>query len=202
MPVDVFALRDQVVGEYRHYVTSFINIFDDQIDSFVKKELDSGRLWPEAVLQLNPAFESGADLASLAREGVILPETARFFGESLRLYRHQDEALRLAKSRKHYLVSTGTGSGKSLTYLLPIVEVYRFPAFRPRAAVRGVFGDPKVRIVRLERRGKKLCVEPAVGARAESTIASCARYETSRRETPESIWRSRAVGCAAGVAAK
>src|SRR5260370_10262631 len=35
-----------------------------------------------------------------------------------------------------------------------LVDVYRFPAFRPRAAVRGVFGDPKVRIVRLERRGK------------------------------------------------
>src|SRR5216684_70706 len=83
-----------------------------------------------------------------------------------------------------------------------LVDVYRFPAFRPRAAVRGVFGDPKVRIVRLERRGKKLCVEPAVGPRTESTIASCARDETSRRETPESIWRSSAVGCAAGVAAK
>jgi hypothetical protein len=64
----------QVVGEYRDYVTSFINILDDQIDSFVKKELDSGRLWPEAVLQLNPAFESGPDLSSLVREGVILPD--------------------------------------------------------------------------------------------------------------------------------
>ena len=69
-----------------------------------------------------------------------------------------------------------------------LVGVYRFPAFRPRATVRGVFGDPKVRIVRLERRGKKLCAEPVVGPRAESTIASCARCETSRRETPESIW--------------
>ena len=39
---------------------------------------------------------------------------------------------------------------------------YRFPAFRPRATVRGAFEDPKVRIVRLERRGKTLCAEPAV----------------------------------------
>src|SRR5437870_3808337 len=38
-----------------------------------------------------------------------------------------------------------------------LVDVYRFPAFRPRAAVRGVFGDPKARVVRLERRGKN-CV--------------------------------------------
>jgi hypothetical protein len=50
-----------------------------------------------------------------------------------------------------------------------LVDVYRFPAFRPRAAVCGVFGDPKARVVRLERRGKKPCVESAVGPRAEST---------------------------------
>jgi hypothetical protein len=83
-----------------------------------------------------------------------------------------------------------------------LVDVYRFPGFRPRAAVRGVFGNPKVRIVRLERRGKKLCVESAVGPRAESTIASCAGCGTSRPETPESTWRPRSVGYAVGVAPK
>jgi hypothetical protein len=62
-----------------------------------------------------------------------------------------------------------------------LVDLYRFPAFRPRATVRGVFGDPKARVVRLERRGKKLCVESAVKPRAESTIASCAGCETFRR---------------------
>ncbi len=51
MPIEVFALRDQVVGEYRDYVSSFINIPDDRIDGFVKKELDGGRLWPEAVFR-------------------------------------------------------------------------------------------------------------------------------------------------------
>ena len=156
MPFDVFGLREQVVGEYRDYVTSFINILDDQIDSFVKKELDSGRLWPEAVLQLNPAFERGADLASLAREGVILPETARFFGESLRLYRHQDEALRLAKSRKHYVVSTGTGSGKSLTYLLPIVDdVFRNnPA---EASVRALIVYPMNALINSQKQALEQC---------------------------------------------
>src|SRR5215469_15165637 len=80
-----------------------------------------------------------------------------------------------------------------------LVDVYRFPGFRPRATVRGVFGDPKVRIVRLERRGKKLCAERVVGPRAESTIASCARCETSRRGTPEPSGSPRSVGCAVGV---
>jgi len=122
MPFDVFALRDQVVSEYQSYVKSFINILDPRLSGFVTQELDQGRLWPDPVLQLNPAFERGSDLKTLAREGVILSETARLFGEDLVLYRHQEEALRVARQRKHYIVSTGTGSGKSLTYLLPIVD--------------------------------------------------------------------------------
>jgi hypothetical protein len=122
MPFDVFALRDQVVGEYQRYVKSFINILDHRLSDFVSGELDQGRLWPDPVLQLNPAFERVSDLKTLAREGVILPETAQFFGEDLTLYRHQEEALRIALKRQHYIVSTGTGSGKSLTYLLPIVD--------------------------------------------------------------------------------
>jgi len=78
-----------------------------------------------------------------------------------------------------------------------LVDVYRFPAFRLR---RGMFGDPNTRVVRLEPRGKNSCVECAVESRVESTIASCVGFETSRRATPGSIWRSRVVGCAAGVA--
>ncbi len=121
MPFDVFALRDQVVNEYKSYVTSFINILDERCSGFVTGELEQGRLWPEAVLQLNPAFERGKSLKALVNEGVILPETARFFGD-LTLYLHQEEALRVARQRQNYIVSTGTGSGKSLTYLLPIVD--------------------------------------------------------------------------------
>lgn len=37
-------------------------------------------------------------------------------------------------------------------------DAYRFPGFKPRADVVGVFGDPKARIVRLARTGKKLSV--------------------------------------------
>ena len=31
------------------------------------------------------------------------------------------------------------------------MDVYRFPAFRPQAAVGGVFGDPKARVALLQK---------------------------------------------------
>jgi ATP-dependent helicase YprA (DUF1998 family) len=123
MSFDVFSLRDHVVKEYRDYVNSFIYILDDHITEFVRNELnETKRLWPDAVLELNPAFERGRDLKSLARDGLILQDTARFFGPDFQLYRHQEQALERARARENYVVSTGTGSGKSLTYLIPIVD--------------------------------------------------------------------------------
>jgi hypothetical protein len=34
-------------------------------------------------------------------------------------------------------------------------DAYAFPGFGPETTVRGIFGDPKARIVRLKRRSKK-----------------------------------------------
>ena len=123
MPFDVFRLREHVVQEYRDYVESFVHVLDPRIDKFVRARLAEGELWPEAVLQLNPAYEQGPTLSELAAEGAILADTARFFGGELRLHRHQAEALAAARRGDNYIVSTGTGSGKSLTYLVPIFDM-------------------------------------------------------------------------------
>lgn len=120
--MNVFALRERVIDEYREYFESFIHILDERVDGFVHERMAAGELWPPAVLQLNPAYEPGATLGELASQGVIREETARFFGPTLRLHRHQEEALGIAQRRESYVVSTGTGSGKSLTYLVPIVD--------------------------------------------------------------------------------
>lgn len=122
MTFDVFALRDRVVREYRDYVESFVRVLDPRIDEFVRRQLAAGELWPDAVLQLNPAFESDLTLRELADAGTIARETARFFGENIELYRHQAEALAAAQRGEPYVVTTGTGSGKSLTYLVPIYD--------------------------------------------------------------------------------
>jgi ATP-dependent helicase YprA (DUF1998 family) len=124
--MDVFALRDRIVSDYRNYIESFLRIRNDRVAAFVEEQFDSGVLWPESILQLNPAYEPGPTLQELADRGEILPVTARFFrrldSKPLRLYRHQYEALEVAKRWEPYLVTTGTGSGKTLAYLLPLYD--------------------------------------------------------------------------------
>jgi hypothetical protein len=124
--MDVFALREKVVSDYRQYIESFVRINDERVNSFVQEQFEAGALWPDAILQLNPAYEPGPTLDELAAKGVTLKATADFFrgrdDKPLRLYRHQQEAIEIGQRWMSYVVTTGTGSGKSLTYLIPIVD--------------------------------------------------------------------------------
>ena len=122
MTLDVFRLKDSVVSEYRDYLQSFVQVLDPRIGKYVTEMLERGTLWPEAVLQLNPAFEMDLTLEELANQGLLTEETAKFFGPELRLYQHQREALDIGLGEESYVVTTSTGSGKSLTYLLPIYD--------------------------------------------------------------------------------
>jgi hypothetical protein len=47
-----------------------------------------------------------------------------------------------------------------------LLDEYQFPGFRPRSEIQGIFGDPKARIIRLERNQKKrhaVAVAPCIG---------------------------------------
>ena len=66
-------------------------------------------------------FASGASLKDLANQGVIHPDLMKFtdFG----LYAHQSKALELVSgSNRNVIIATGTGSGKTESFLLPIID--------------------------------------------------------------------------------
>jgi hypothetical protein len=125
--MDIFSIHDAVVDEYRRYVRSFLTIADERIRGKVEDELlNRGGICPEALVQLNPGFERGRDVAALVSDGVLHPRCADIFrnqaGESIGLYRHQEEAIPRACQGLPFVVTSGTGSGKSLTYTIPIVD--------------------------------------------------------------------------------
>lgn len=151
----IFDLHETVLAEYRDFVCSFFNIADERARQFIQSELvgadspdaspeDSAagdatarstrepRLWPDALVQLSPAYAWGRTVDELAQEGSIHRLTAKVFrtaqGKPYRLYRHQEEAILLALRGESVVVTSGTGSGKSLCYFMPVVDsVFRYP---------------------------------------------------------------------------
>lgn len=123
--LDIFKLRNEVIQDYRQYIESFLKIRDPRVKRFVDQELDQGQLWPNPLVQLNPTYPQGGDLPTLVREGILHPGCDRYFPDYVSRYRfrlHQDQAFRLAQRQEPYVLTTGTGSGKSMTYVVPIFD--------------------------------------------------------------------------------
>lgn len=127
--MDVFALRDRLTGDYASYASSFIQIHDPRIHHEVHRSLSAGVFWPDPLIQLNPRFEDGGTVHQLVQRGLLHPECERIFvrnkrdgGQTLRFHQHQREAIEIAQAGHNYILTTGTGSGKSLAYIVPIVD--------------------------------------------------------------------------------
>ena len=125
--MSIFELHSSVLADYRDFVRSFFTIADDNVRAFVDKSLvDEARLWPDYLLQVSPSYPRSATVDDLYNGGELHQETARIFrtpqGEAYHLYKHQVEALALFRRQLSYVVTSGTGSGKSLTYFLPIFD--------------------------------------------------------------------------------
>lgn len=129
--MDVFDFREKLIEEYERFSRSFTRIRAEDIQEKVDAAYGGGKFWPDPLIQLNPNFAPGGTIDDLVSEGILDSECAKIFriknqngttGQQLELYKHQAEAIAIAKERKNYVLTTGTGSGKSLGYFIPIVD--------------------------------------------------------------------------------
>ncbi len=130
--MDVFTVRDQLVDDYREFTGSFVTIHDSRVREHVDQRTLGSYQWPDPWLSLNPNFARGGSITELVGNGLLDAECDRVFrikpekddadGPVLRLHQHQQEAVQVARGGHSYVLTTGTGSGKSLTYLIPIVD--------------------------------------------------------------------------------
>ncbi|MEO6653110.1 MAG: DEAD/DEAH box helicase, partial [Ilumatobacteraceae bacterium] len=131
--MDVFGVRDQLVRDYESFTSSFVEARDERIADLLKERSSEERQWPQPWLSLNPNFAPGGSVDELVDVGLLHPTSAKVFrvkdastdaglGSPIRFHRHQREAIEAAGTGASYVLTTGTGSGKSLAYIAPIVD--------------------------------------------------------------------------------
>jgi Lhr-like helicase len=131
--VDVFDLDQTLVEDYTRFSRSFTQIRAQDIASQVNAIYATRRFWPEPLISLNPHFERDASIDALVADRSLHTDTGKVFrvnGQAITLYRHQSQSIAKAGARQSFVVTTGTGSGKSLCFFIPIIDA----AIRARAA--------------------------------------------------------------------
>lgn len=151
--MDVFEFRDRLIEDYERFSRSFTQIRAEDIRDAVEAAYRGGRFWPAPLIQINPNFVAGGTIDELVEASLLHPECAKIFrikspedtfGKPMVLHRHQREAIEVARRGESYVLTTGTGSGKSLSYFIPIVDdvLRRRRADQPRKGITAIVVYP------------------------------------------------------------
>ncbi len=122
-----------LMAEYRRFIRSSYRLADDGLrEQFERHVSEAEVLVKGPYVTLARDFAPGMRLAELVREGIghsgLLDLNWPFGGDPL--FAHQEAALRRVEAGRNVIVKTGTGSGKTEGFLLPILA----DALRAKAA--------------------------------------------------------------------
>ena len=120
----------KVEDSYREYIATTIHFADSdlqaQLESILKRP---GYLAKGPFLEAAPPYKKGKTVAELVNEGTLCKGMLGLgggnpdnFDPHRPLYVHQVEAIEKAARDRNYAVVTGTGSGKTECFLLPILN--------------------------------------------------------------------------------
>lgn len=120
-----FEFDHRLIDSYARFSRSFSTIRATDLNSEIDRQYSAGRFWPGALLSLNPQYLQGPTVDDLAASGDLDEATSRIFRfetAPLRFYRHQAQSVAKARAGQSFVVTTGTGSGKSLCFFVPVVD--------------------------------------------------------------------------------
>jgi ATP-dependent helicase YprA (DUF1998 family) len=125
--VDAIATSALLSATYRRYLRSLLPVRDPPLATALAGCIATSPLLTKGpLLEATPPYRTGASLRDLIGEGVLDPAFARLGGPALPLdrplYTHQEQALRKAAAGRNLVVATGTGSGKTESFLLPVLS--------------------------------------------------------------------------------
>jgi len=132
---------DHLIGAYRRFIKSSYRLADDGLRAQFEEHVDGAEVLVKGpYVTLARDFLAEKTLADLLRDGVGHPRLAELhwaFGQQP-LFKHQENAFRAVTSSRNVVVKTGTASGKTEAFLLPVMSGIL------RAKAEGVMGTKAV----------------------------------------------------------
>ena len=115
---------EHITDKYMRYLNTIFSIdnevYNRQLQSLLKAKTTFSA---GPYLDVTDSFEKGKSIEELIEEGILARGFRRInIPLSRPLYRHQEMAIRKISNGENLIVSTGTGSGKTESFLIPILN--------------------------------------------------------------------------------
>ncbi len=128
MPLHPVHTTRRIRESYIRYLKTIKPFQDDRLRQEFARVLEEENLLVKGpYIELTPPFRTGKPLQDLIAEGALSPGFRALFGKDAfdparPLYLHQEEAIRKVTAGRNIVVTTGTGSGKTESFLIPILD--------------------------------------------------------------------------------
>lgn len=113
-------------AQYKEYLRSTFYFGTEKLQKLFEEQLNKEDLFKGPFVDLNLPFERGKSIDGLIEEGIVCKSFRKLGLKenefSRPLYAHQEEAIRRIGSGRSAIVTTGTGSGKTESFLFPILN--------------------------------------------------------------------------------
>lgn len=112
----------EITDSYKRYLKTMFEISDEEYYSQLISQLDDERTFAAGpYIDVTDSFVTGKCLSEMIEEDLLPKNFSKINMHMTRpLYKHQEVAINKAVEGKNIVVSTGTGSGKTECFLIPI----------------------------------------------------------------------------------
>lgn len=114
-----------IVDFYRRYLLTTFSTNKEVYNKQLKELLEQDKAIADGpYISMSDPYKKGKSLKELADEGIVSKEILKIknFHPERKLYLHQEEAVRKANDGENLIVTTGTGSGKTESFLIPVIN--------------------------------------------------------------------------------
>ncbi|MFI6678719.1 DEAD/DEAH box helicase [Kribbella sp. NPDC050470] len=125
--IDAVRTSTDIKATYRRYLQSLLAVRDSKLDAALREAIETTPLLDKGpYLEATPPYAPGSTVHELIEDGLLSPSFGALSSAALPpdrpLYVHQEQAMRKVAAGRNVVVATGTGSGKTESFLLPILD--------------------------------------------------------------------------------
>ncbi|MBD3182540.1 DEAD/DEAH box helicase, partial [Candidatus Poribacteria bacterium] len=128
MPLNPIKATHSIRKRYLDYLSTTFHLKDNDLQRQFRENLEiPGKFIKGPIIEATPPFETGSSINDLIDEGILSEQFRDLNSDRMPLdrylYQHQETAIRkIIQHNRNLVVATGTGSGKTEAFLIPILN--------------------------------------------------------------------------------